>query len=884
MNIGIILYTLLLKPLELLFEVIYYNADRLLKNPGWAIVVLSLVMNLLALPLYRRADKLQDEERETTEKLKAGVSHIKKTFRGNERFYMLQTYYRQNGYKPVYALRAVIPLLLEIPFFIAAYRFLSGLESIKHVQLGPIADLGAPDALMTIGDAHVNILPILMTVVNIYSGKIYSEKHSLKEKLQLYVTAAVFLVLLYRSPSALTFYWLLNNLFSLLKNIYDKKLKPGRVKALKSKNTAVEKDAKSYELIFHATGLFLTVLTGMLIPGNVIVSSVSEFVEVDLPHSPGVYIWMTLLLSAGFFLIWFGIYFLLASHNGKRIMALAAFILAVVGTVDYMAFNLRQGTLSELLQFDRTPVYSPKDHVINSVVIIILMILCVLIFVRSKKTVRLLLLAGVLSVSILGIKNVIKIGHDYKMMKPAIEKANRTPTLSFSRTGKNVVVLMMDAMISRYVPYMITDRPELKEMFDGFTFYPNTVSFGPCTNFGSPGLYGGYEYTPGEMNERDTELLVDKHNEALKVMPVIFSENDYKVTVCDPTYAGYDDIPDLSIYDAYPGIDAYITMGKFGQSSLGYERLDELRNRNFFMYGLFKLSPSVLQLSLYDDGNYCSTRDFGVKDGELSPIGQVMETLSVSKGVNYNFMKQYSVMQSLPGITEGTDDDTDRFFMMSNSLPHNPMLVREPEYEPAYEVDNTEYDRSHHIKYKEDGTSKDFYDENNYPRYHVNMASMLKLGAWFDKLRECGVWDNTRIIIVSDHAWRVGDVGEMVKYYGFEVDRNTPRNKDEADFSVLNCTLMVKDFDAKGFTADDSFMTNADTPALAFRDLIQDPVNPFTGKNIDDTYKQNNRLELFMGRNYSVYTNNGYKFEPDHWFSVHDNIFDPDNWEYLGFY
>ena len=34
--------------------------------------------------------------------------------------------------------------------------------------------------------------------------------------------------------------------------------------------------------------------------------------------------------------------------------------------------------------------------------------------------------------------------------------------------------------------------------------------------------------------------------------------------------------------------------------------------------------------------------------------------------------------------------------------------------------------------------------------YQVNMAAFLKLGEWFDYLRENGVYDNTRIIIVSD--------------------------------------------------------------------------------------------------------------------------------------
>ena len=56
MSFFSILGTLLIRPLRLLFEVIYMMAERLIGNPGLSIIVLSLMMNFLVLPLYRRAD------------------------------------------------------------------------------------------------------------------------------------------------------------------------------------------------------------------------------------------------------------------------------------------------------------------------------------------------------------------------------------------------------------------------------------------------------------------------------------------------------------------------------------------------------------------------------------------------------------------------------------------------------------------------------------------------------------------------------------------------------------------------------------------------------------------------------------------------------------
>ena len=64
MSLGEILNSLLLMPLQLMFEVIYMIANRVIDNPGMSIIVLSLVMNFLVLPLYKRADAMQEEERE----------------------------------------------------------------------------------------------------------------------------------------------------------------------------------------------------------------------------------------------------------------------------------------------------------------------------------------------------------------------------------------------------------------------------------------------------------------------------------------------------------------------------------------------------------------------------------------------------------------------------------------------------------------------------------------------------------------------------------------------------------------------------------------------------------------------------------------------------
>lgn len=66
----------------------------------------------------------------------------------------------------------------------------------------------------------------------------------------------------------------------------------------------------------------------------------------------------------------------------------------------------------------------------------------------------------------------------------------------------------------------------VKKEYTGFTLFKNTIAFGPNTNISTPSLFGGYEYTPDNINKRSTELLVDKHNETMSVLPRLFSEHN----------------------------------------------------------------------------------------------------------------------------------------------------------------------------------------------------------------------------------------------------------------------------------------------------------------------------------------------------------------------
>ena len=84
--IGSFLYNLIVTPLIYLVELVFALLYRAIANPGLAIIGVSLVVNFLCLPLYRMADRLQEEERQKQASMAKWVDHIKKHFKGDEQY------------------------------------------------------------------------------------------------------------------------------------------------------------------------------------------------------------------------------------------------------------------------------------------------------------------------------------------------------------------------------------------------------------------------------------------------------------------------------------------------------------------------------------------------------------------------------------------------------------------------------------------------------------------------------------------------------------------------------------------------------------------------------------------------------------------------------
>lgn len=869
MNLLHILYLLALYPIEYLLEMIFSIISKLSGNTILSIVILSLVVNIIVLPLYNRADKIQEEAKDKENAIAPMVKHIKQTFTGDERFMLLQTCYRQNNYSPLNVMKSSVSILLQVPFFMGAYNMLSGNKLLEGVSLGPIANLSNPDALITIGAVSINVLPVIMTLINVASSFIYAKGFPLKTKIQMYGLAAIFLVLLYQSPSGLVLYWICNNLFSLGKNIVNKIISRKRAEAaVKHVAKTPAKINTRYKAVFCFSCLTLAVYTGFYLPMLTVASAPEEFVNLYNMANPMIDILDTAVKGLGLFMLWPAVFFALASYKGRKIMSYVMFSLSACAILNSKLFSNDFGDISNYLEYKDSPSFTVKAILLSLAVTLGGILVCFLIERFGKYLAPVICLSAALGFFVLGLTNVGKINTGYREAeKSTTSKAEFT----LSKNGKNVIVIMTDRAVGPMLPYIFKEKSDLGKKYDGFVYYHNTASFGTHTNSAVPALLGGYEYTPEAMNLRNNLRLPEKYDEALKLMPAIFTKNGFDATMVNPTYAGYEWYPDLTVFDGMDNVKAYSTKYSYlpEEKKAAYEtEHTEVFRHNLFCYSIFKSAPVALQKALYDGGNYNDTRS--VDPAKM--ITQKRNGNSVAYGHEQTFMWEYYTVSNLDKMTKIEDGDGNHFIYYSTDLTHDVEMLQEPEYEPKDTVDNRSYDKTHAARFIRKGEHMWMRDAKDYKHYQCDVAAYTLIGKWLDYLKANGVYDNTRIIIVADHGYYLENFPDIIKHdWGARLDGEA--------FAPL---LLVKDFGSSGsLKTSEDFMTNADTPYLAMKDLIKDPVNPFTGNKITDQGK-NGTITVFHSNNWNIRNNNGYTYQPGDWFSLKNSIWKLENWDYLG--
>jgi len=182
-------------------------------NYGVAIILLTILVRLLFWPLTHKSTVGMKKMQELQPKMK----EIQAKFKDNPQRMQQETWalYREAKVNP---LSSCLPMLIQIPVFIALFNVLRSAVELRYAPFLWIADLSEPEGLFAswFPFGGLNILPILMAATTaLQSAFTPSTGDAAQKKMMMIFMPAMMLVMFYSFPSALSLYWFLSNIFSI---------------------------------------------------------------------------------------------------------------------------------------------------------------------------------------------------------------------------------------------------------------------------------------------------------------------------------------------------------------------------------------------------------------------------------------------------------------------------------------------------------------------------------------------------------------------------------------------------------------------------------------------------------------------------------------------
>lgn len=255
---------------------------------------------------------------------------------------------------------------------------------------------------------------------------------------------------------------------------------------------------------------------------------------------------------------------------------------------------------------------------------------------------------------------------------------------------QNFVIFMLDAADSREFSYLLEQNPEYRDIFADFTYYENTVGAYSCTRYAVPYIMSGKWY---ECDTSFEEYMEDLYNTS----PLIeeLENRNYRIGLYEPDlHAQNNDVLRFdNIFEAEFKVKSYFGMARQELKLVGYR---------YAPYWLKKYC--VLKQAAFDE-----QLEAGEGSGEI--------TASMENRVFLDHL-------NAGGIT--VDDTENSFKFIHLEGAHSPYV----------------YDAEVNIIDESQGT------------YAQNMEASVTLAErYLSALKKSGTYDNTAIIVMSDHGF-----------------------------------------------------------------------------------------------------------------------------------
>jgi YidC/Oxa1 family membrane protein insertase len=211
------------KPLVPLLNFFY----RCIPNYGVAIILLTLLVRIIFWPLTHKSTESAKRMRDVQPKIKA----IQEQFKDDPHKLQHEIWrvYKENKVNPF---SSCLPMLVQIPVFIALYTVLRSAVELRFAPFLWVTDLSEPENLFAgmipFAPQYVlNILPIVMAAVTIIQSKLTPAMGDpMQQKMMTWMMPLMMLFFFYSMPAALSLYWTISTILAIVQLWWQQRTPP----------------------------------------------------------------------------------------------------------------------------------------------------------------------------------------------------------------------------------------------------------------------------------------------------------------------------------------------------------------------------------------------------------------------------------------------------------------------------------------------------------------------------------------------------------------------------------------------------------------------------------------------------------------------------------
>lgn len=199
-----------------------------LHNYGLAIIAVTLLIRIVFLPLTVKSMQSMKTMQNKMHALKPKIDAMKEKYKDDKvkQNQELMQLYSSHGVNPLSSLGGCLPMLVQVPVFIALYEVLLYAIELRHSSFLWIDNLAEPEHLFDLPLIGVpfRLLPLIMGVSWYLSQKLTptttpGTENNIQMKMMQYMPI-IFTVMFWGLPSGLILYWTVSNILAIVQQLY----------------------------------------------------------------------------------------------------------------------------------------------------------------------------------------------------------------------------------------------------------------------------------------------------------------------------------------------------------------------------------------------------------------------------------------------------------------------------------------------------------------------------------------------------------------------------------------------------------------------------------------------------------------------------------------